>query len=235
MHVQCGSCESTYNIDDNKIPDKGAKVECKRCQHIIVLTKTRPETNTRSIEEVENTNEKENTSESFNKVKPADEENSVSAFQGNRILKIAGKTISFICLIVAMIFFSTCGKIIARKAFSSSYKQKQNAEIQELLQDAAKEIKSQLPLMVDEETQLDSVLAVKNQIFCRYTMVNYKSTEIDAHEFEVEAKKLAKHNTCSNENTKKLLQLGANYVFIYFGKDGYKIARVLIDSKSCED
>lgn len=39
MHVQCGSCESGYNIDDSKIPDNGAKVRCKSCQDTIILKK----------------------------------------------------------------------------------------------------------------------------------------------------------------------------------------------------
>jgi len=174
----------------------------------------------------------------------------VNTFNGSRILKIAKKTISIICIVIGMFFFSTFGKIIARKAFNSNHKQKttiakqssnsnnqqkQNAEIEKLLLEVQETVKSQLPMMLDERTRLDSMVAVKNQLLCKYTMVNYKLTEIDMKEFETEAKKLVKHNTCSNKISKKLVQDGAKYVFIYYDKDGYKITRIIIDSESCEN
>jgi predicted Zn finger-like uncharacterized protein len=32
MKAQCPNCKAVYNIDDSKIPEKGAHVTCKKCQ-----------------------------------------------------------------------------------------------------------------------------------------------------------------------------------------------------------
>jgi len=32
MKAQCPNCDAVYQIDDSKIPDKGASVKCKKCE-----------------------------------------------------------------------------------------------------------------------------------------------------------------------------------------------------------
>ena len=39
MKVQCSKCQSTYKIDDNKIPDAGLKVKCSRCKNVFEVKK----------------------------------------------------------------------------------------------------------------------------------------------------------------------------------------------------
>jgi predicted Zn finger-like uncharacterized protein len=40
MKVQCPSCKTLYNIDDAKIPDKGANVTCAKCKTRFEVRKT---------------------------------------------------------------------------------------------------------------------------------------------------------------------------------------------------
>lgn len=37
MIITCASCLTKFNLDDSKIPGKGAKVRCSRCQHVFYV------------------------------------------------------------------------------------------------------------------------------------------------------------------------------------------------------
>lgn len=39
MQIKCSKCGSTYQIDESKIPDKGAHARCKKCQNRIFIKK----------------------------------------------------------------------------------------------------------------------------------------------------------------------------------------------------
>jgi predicted Zn finger-like uncharacterized protein len=43
MKVQCTTCESNYNVREEKIPDAGAKIKCPKCENIISVMKPEPE------------------------------------------------------------------------------------------------------------------------------------------------------------------------------------------------
>ena len=43
MDIKCGSCGKKYRIDETKMRKERAKVKCKACDHIMVITKPRPE------------------------------------------------------------------------------------------------------------------------------------------------------------------------------------------------
>jgi len=42
MKAQCPNCKALYNIDDSKIPEKGAHVTCSKCQTRFEVKKTAP-------------------------------------------------------------------------------------------------------------------------------------------------------------------------------------------------
>ncbi len=39
MVVECQSCGTKYNVDENKLPAAGVKVRCHKCQNIIIIKK----------------------------------------------------------------------------------------------------------------------------------------------------------------------------------------------------
>ena len=74
MIVTCVSCLTKFNLDDSKIPSKGTKVRCSRCQHVFYIApplgqKEEPEENFESItkyhKELFKPEEKEEAEESF--------------------------------------------------------------------------------------------------------------------------------------------------------------------------
>ena len=42
MKITCRHCGATYNVNEDKIPDSGAKVRCKKCQNSILVEKPGP-------------------------------------------------------------------------------------------------------------------------------------------------------------------------------------------------
>jgi predicted Zn finger-like uncharacterized protein len=42
MIVECSTCHTKYNIDENKIPANGVKVRCRKCSNIIYIKKAPP-------------------------------------------------------------------------------------------------------------------------------------------------------------------------------------------------
>ena len=43
MIVQCGKCQTKYNLPDAKIPEAGAKVKCSKCGNVFMAKKPQPE------------------------------------------------------------------------------------------------------------------------------------------------------------------------------------------------
>src|SRR5436309_1770123 len=39
MLIQCEKCQTRYNLDEAKIPGKGAKVTCPSCKHVFIVMK----------------------------------------------------------------------------------------------------------------------------------------------------------------------------------------------------
>jgi len=52
MIVTCASCLTKFNLDESKIPDKGARVRCSRCQHVFYVAPP-PETKEEILEDFE--------------------------------------------------------------------------------------------------------------------------------------------------------------------------------------
>jgi len=44
MKFKCPECQTRYKIDDAKIPEKGAKIRCKKCQKQFKVKKHSPQT-----------------------------------------------------------------------------------------------------------------------------------------------------------------------------------------------
>jgi predicted Zn finger-like uncharacterized protein len=42
MDIICDACEKKYRVDETKMRGESAKVKCKACNNIMVITKPRP-------------------------------------------------------------------------------------------------------------------------------------------------------------------------------------------------
>ena len=63
MIIVCPECSTKFNVDSDRIPDKGIKVRCARCKHVFLVEKL-PEQETSALEETENSQEEPGSEES---------------------------------------------------------------------------------------------------------------------------------------------------------------------------
>ena len=87
--------------------------------------------------------------------------------------------------------------------------------------------------MVDEETRLDTVMAIGKQFHYKYTMVNIREKEINKKEFLSYARTHLIKNQCSNSDIRKMLKVGVSYNYVYFDKKGNVIGSIIIKKDVC--
>jgi hypothetical protein len=153
--------------------------------------------------------------------------------KGGRKMKSFGKILGIIGIIIVAAFASQIGKVVGNNAANSYSSSKQDSELEGILLKTSKQINSQLPMMVDDETRLELTLVAGKNMSYKYTMINYKADEFSNNEFSKELRKLLIRNQCSTENTKKLLKYGIKYNYMYFDKDGVMITSENISKKDC--
>lgn len=112
-------------------------------------------------------------------------------------------------------------------------KQEQDAYLIATLKNMAKEINSQTPIKLDEYTKLTSVIALQKTITFNYFLYRTSSKDVNPQELNKIAMENLNHSACQSEATKNLIDLGGEYVYIYFGNDGKQITRASIKKYRC--
>jgi hypothetical protein len=102
------------------------------------------------------------------------------------------------------------------------------------LKNMAREINSQTPIQLDEDTRLTSVLALRNTITFNYLLPRVGSKDISPEFLEREARGNLNHTVCKSKATRDLIDSGVEYSYIYSGNDGRQITRVTIRSYRCK-
>ena len=142
------------------------------------------------------------------------------------------KKITSTLLIVFAFFYSNAVFSLDKNGNFES-KQEQDAYLMTTLKNMAKEMNSQTPIQLDEYTKLTSVIALQKTITFNYLLhrTNYK--DINSQELNKIALENLNHSACQSKATKNLIDLGVEYVYIYFSNDGKQITRASIKSYRC--
>lgn len=148
-------------------------------------------------------------------------------------MKTLGTVAGIIGLLIVIAFAGSIGKIIGKSTVKNYEQGKADGAIEEILIEITKKINSQLPIMVDPETRLDTTICYGKQMHYKYTMVNYSENELDKEAFQNEMATMLAKNQCNNENMVKMLKMGVKYYYNYFDKNGILIATIIISKKNC--
>ncbi len=103
-----------------------------------------------------------------------------------------------------------------------------------LLKDAENQIKGFLPLMVDEETRLDTVNIMGDTFNYRYTLINVASGEFDSKSLSKIIRPIMLEQTCNAPNLRSLVNAGATIAYTYNDKNGKEIATIKINKDDCK-
>ncbi|MBE7422331.1 MAG: type II secretion system pilot lipoprotein GspS-beta [Zoogloeaceae bacterium] len=112
-------------------------------------------------------------------------------------------------------------------------KQEQDAFISATLKKMAREMNSQAPIQIDEDTRMISVITLQKTITFNVRLTNHKSSQVDPNRFTQQARENLNHTVCRSKASRDLIDMGVQYVYLYSGNDGKLIARVVIDSYRC--
>jgi hypothetical protein len=152
-------------------------------------------------------------------------------------MKTLGKVAGIIGLLIIIAFAGSIGKIIGKsigKSTIKNYEQgKVDGAIEEKLIEISKKINSQLPIMVDPDTRIDTTICYGEKMLYKYTMVNYSENELDKSAFKNEMATMLAKNQCNNGNMVKMLKMGVEYYYVYSDKNGTHIATINISKKNC--
>lgn len=141
------------------------------------------------------------------------------------------KVISTLLTLITFFYSNAVFSLDKNGNFES--RQEQDAYLILTLKNMAKEINAQTPIILDEYTKLTSVIALQKTIIFNYLLhrTNYK--EINPQELNKIALENLNHSACQSKATQNLIDLGVEYVYIYFSNDGKQVTRASIKSYRC--
>jgi len=99
----------------------------------------------------------------------------------------------------------------------------------------AHELNSSLPMALDKDTRLDSVVALQKTLQYQYTLINYTCDQLDASDTRQALRSSMLPNIQSNPSTSALLRRGVSMEFRYSGSDGRFICSFVITPQDCKN
>ncbi len=141
------------------------------------------------------------------------------------------KIMSNFLLLVALAYSSAVFSLDKNGNFES--RQEQDEFLIVTLRNMAREMNAQTPISLDEYTKLTSVIALQKTITFNYLLHRTNYNEINPQELNKVALENLNHSACQSKATQDLIDLGVEYVYIYFSNDGRQITRASIRSYRC--
>lgn len=142
-------------------------------------------------------------------------------------------TLKFTEYILFVFLLMPCALYALDKNGNFESKAEQDRFVAATLKKTAKEINSQAPIMVDSETQLNSVIALNKSMNFNMRLTNLSSKNADANYINKYAWGNLNDTACKSKATRALIDLGVSYVYLYFGNDDRLITRVVVDKYVC--
>jgi hypothetical protein len=145
-------------------------------------------------------------------------------YVGNGLLYIIG----FILVCAAGVL----GKDFANYVSGTLFNKK--VSVNEMLIAISANLNKKTPMIIDQNTRLDSSAVSGNKLIYKYTMVNFNS-EIQDPASADNIKKVRSNilNGVCGDSMKPLRVAGADFVYLYYDNQGAEIIRFDIDSSEC--
>ena len=102
-----------------------------------------------------------------------------------------------------------------------------------LLRASVRQINDAAPMMLDDETRLNSANTVGKKINYLYTLVNTKVADGDIRQFVNVVTPKLMDETCLNEGMKALIGHKVVVGYNYFDNEGNSIATIDVDTANC--
>jgi hypothetical protein len=110
---------------------------------------------------------------------------------------------------------------------------KESKKIEQLLVDTANEINKQLPMTLDGDTRLDTIIAYKKTFRYKCTLTNTVKGQTNSTVFKKMKEPELINNLCTTKNTRILLNGGVTFIYLYYDKHGKEMMQLEVDSSKC--
>lgn len=97
-----------------------------------------------------------------------------------------------------------------------------------------KALAEQLPLKIDEETNLDAARMDGEEVHYTFRFPNLEFNPQQASEFQAETERQVKVSQCSNPAVLAMLRNGKTIIHVYLDSDGTKVGEVHIQPTDCQ-
>jgi hypothetical protein len=104
----------------------------------------------------------------------------------------------------------------------------------DVLTAAAELMNSNLPMMIDPSTRLDSTVALAGKFQYNYTLVGLSSVEVEETTFLEQNKAAVVSKACASEDNLAFLKSGAAIELVYKANDAVAITTILVSAEDCE-
>jgi len=108
-----------------------------------------------------------------------------------------------------------------------------DAEVAEVLAEAAREINKSVPMVVDRGLRLDGTVGANKVLLYNYTLLDHKASAVNVTEFRRGMRAKLVPGVCKDEAMQFLLKNGVRYRYRYRGKGGKEIATITVGSAEC--
>lgn len=136
---------------------------------------------------------------------------------------------------VVSVCFGLTAAIAVKVYFENSAREEIQAARSNFIYSAAREINSRAPVMIDDQTRLDSAEALSNhKILVNYTLPETKVSEIDLKEFRSAVTPLATNKMCASFQGNILKNGGYIFSYKYRDKNGATVAIIDVRSDDCK-
>jgi len=103
----------------------------------------------------------------------------------------------------------------------------------QVLMEAASELNSTAPTMVDSETRLDSATASNNTFIYKYTLINYQKEDLDIEQVRNTIFPGIARGVCTTPELQVFREHGTTMKYNYYDLDGDFILSMEKDTKEC--
>ena len=130
--------------------------------------------------------------------------------------------------LIVWVLSGAIGQFVGKSAVDSYQEGKRQGVIEKALELAAKEAVKQLPIQVNENTTLWTVVSSGKTLIYHHRLSLNKS-EVD---FE-KMRENIRNNVCQQKDMKYVLDQGGNYAYSYMSSDGLLVGEITITLSDC--
>jgi hypothetical protein len=107
-------------------------------------------------------------------------------------------------------------------------------QIAQVLTTAVNTVNEKAPIMLDEETRLDSVATYANVFIYNNTVINYEVAQLGIEQFDQVIEDTVIGTICTNPQLAPMIDLGVVMVYRYLDKNGDYISEKSLDTATCK-